>query len=652
MTATRGGGQSFGDGRYQVVEVLGAGAMGIVYKAFDSVVGRHVAIKTISTEGIPPEEVGEFLRMFQAEAQAAGRLDHPGIVTVYDFNPSPEGPYIVMSLVEGGTLSGVMAKRKLEWEEVLELGIQVAEALEYAHQHGIQAHRDIKPGNIFVTAEGRYKVGDFGVAHLRKTVDEATHSTFFSGGTPRYMSPEQVATPRKVDGRSDMFSLCVVLYEALTGQLPYQGVTLNFDPEEQPEVAQRIVTAAYARTAPLRKVMPNLPVALAQAIDCGIHPDPTQRYRSCGELANVLRRAADSLKGTTISHHPRPLPASPSAPLATTGTATKVPVPSSLAAPVPEQKGFNWLTLLLAGILAIGVWQLWPRLKPATPEAAAKPGALVDKLRGQRRERQGKDASDDVRPRQKRRAATDDEEKEAATEGDALAARETESRSPGKKSGKPAEAEANGVTGELSEENADGRSGAYFVPAEGLENDVPLMVLLHGNGGSGREILRQFKPLAQQHGFAIVAPDSHLSEDGRAVWQVGETPDDLTLDVDHARACVRELLDSDDFHIDPGERLAVGYSGGGAFAAYLASIDPSYSGFAVLRGEVDLTSLGPRRPPGFISAGNDDRDSTRGRTNVEKLEAEGFQDIEFQEFSGSRISEDEMSELIRWWLGK
>lgn len=331
--------KTFGEGRYQVLELLGQGGMGSVYKALDTIMSRQVAIKTIRTEGLAPEDVNSFRRAFQAEAQGAGRLDHGGIVTVFDFNPVADEPYLVMALMEGGTLADMLSWRgRLPEEDILDLGIQVAEALDYAHQHGVKAHRDIKPGNIFLTAEGRYKVGDFGIAHVRRTVSDVTHTTMIAVGTPRYMAPEQASSPRDVDGRADLFALCVVLYKSLTGEFPYEGVRLDFDPEEKPDLARQIVAATFNKRASLRNRMPELSTALADAIDRGLHPDRAQRYRSCGEFAAVLRRLAGMPASAEAVAAPVQesggLKFSPPEPTPS-GRATPVTPPTPLSGPTP-----------------------------------------------------------------------------------------------------------------------------------------------------------------------------------------------------------------------------------------------------------------------------------------------------------------------------
>ena len=193
-------------GRYEIVAELGNGAMGTVYKARDPKIDRFVAIKTILLHQSGVQEQREFRERFFVEAQAAGRLLHPGIITVFDVGEEPEtsDPYIVMEYIDGQTLRELLAagNGKLPVATALQIIQELAEALDYAHAQGV-VHRDIKPANILVTKEGQAKIGDFGIAQL-----DLSHITLPGRvvGTPAYMSPEQL-DGQQVDGRSDLFSL-------------------------------------------------------------------------------------------------------------------------------------------------------------------------------------------------------------------------------------------------------------------------------------------------------------------------------------------------------------------------------------------------------------------------------------------------------------
>src|SRR5215471_17121774 len=197
-------------GRYEVVAELGQGAMGVVYKARDPKIERLVAIKTIALRGQNPKDEREFRERFFNEARAAGRLNHPRIITIFDVGEELErrDPYIVMEYVSGQSLEDHLASgRKLPQPNVLQLVHEIAEALDYAHAQSI-VHRDIKPANIMLTEEGHAKIADFGVAKLNLSNLTVSGNTL---GTPAFMSPEQL-NGEPVDGRSDLFSLGVILY--------------------------------------------------------------------------------------------------------------------------------------------------------------------------------------------------------------------------------------------------------------------------------------------------------------------------------------------------------------------------------------------------------------------------------------------------------
>ena len=265
-------------GRYEIVAELGRGAMGVVYKARDPQIDRLIAVKTVSLWGQEPGEEKEFRMRFMHEAQAAGRLHHPGIVAIFDVGENPENhdPYIVMEYVAGEPLNRILAReKKLPLATALQLAEEIADALDYAHAQGV-IHRDIKPANILVTADGHAKIADFGIAKLN-----LAHFTLPGRvlGTPAYMAPEQLSG-EGVDGRSDLFSLGVILYAMVTGHSPFQGdsaTTVCF------KVANREPVAASALDL-------DLPRELDDVISRAMAKDPEQRYQRGAEFAEDVRQ--------------------------------------------------------------------------------------------------------------------------------------------------------------------------------------------------------------------------------------------------------------------------------------------------------------------------------------------------------------------------
>ncbi|MBW2591464.1 MAG: serine/threonine protein kinase, partial [Deltaproteobacteria bacterium] len=205
-------------GRYEIIKELGRGAMGVVYQAHDPRIDRLVALKVLRPDRVTSQD---FVQRFLKEAKAIGRLSHANIVTVYDVGQDHETIYIAMEFLEGRPLNEVVREKPPAVKDVINIGLQVAEALNYAHARGI-IHRDIKPSNIILDDEGRIKITDFGIARIEDP--EATQQTQAGEilGTPVYMSPEQVMG-KTVDGRSDLYSLGIILYELTTGQRPFSG---------------------------------------------------------------------------------------------------------------------------------------------------------------------------------------------------------------------------------------------------------------------------------------------------------------------------------------------------------------------------------------------------------------------------------------------
>ena len=291
-------------GRYEVVRELGKGAMGIVYLARDPLIGRMVALKTVRVaESVDEDEVREFKQRFIREAQAAGILSHPSIVTVHDIGQDGDSAlsFIAMEYVEGNNLKEALTSGEaLEFSRIADIIAQVAEGLDYAHSKGI-VHRDVKPANIILCGE-RAKITDFGIAKLASTLTNLTSTGQFLG-TPNYMSPEQVKGGR-VDGRSDLFSLGIVLYEALTRKKPFGGDSLT-------TISYKIVHEPFPS---LREIDERIPEGFDRIIDRCLAKNPDQRYQRGHDLAvdlhRVVRGEAPILSGlspdeTLLGHaHP------------------------------------------------------------------------------------------------------------------------------------------------------------------------------------------------------------------------------------------------------------------------------------------------------------------------------------------------------------
>jgi serine/threonine protein kinase len=265
-------------GRYEVVSELGKGAMGIVYLAKDPVIGRMVAIKTIraSQGSDDDEDTLEFRERFVREAQTAGILSHPNIVTIHDIGEDPETQvsFIAMEYIEGKNLKQLLGeKTKFPYDQVSEIVAEVAEALDYAHRKGI-IHRDVKPANIIITTDGKVKITDFGIAKIASS-NLTTTGQFL--GTPNYMSPEQVSGS-PVDGRTDLFSLGVVLYELLTGRKPFQGDNLT-------AISYKIVHEDFTPPADLS---PDIPVDFNDVVARAMAKDPWNRFQRGKDMALEL----------------------------------------------------------------------------------------------------------------------------------------------------------------------------------------------------------------------------------------------------------------------------------------------------------------------------------------------------------------------------
>ncbi len=275
-------------GRYEVQKPIGRGAMGMVYLAVDPVIGREVAIKVIQlADGFPDAERLDLRSRFEREFRSAGTLVHPNIVTIYDVGDEGGVPFIAMEYVAGGALEAVLgAGRAFTDPELADLVRGIASGLDHAHQRGI-VHRDVKPANILLTADGRPKIADFGVARLAESGLTRTGTVV---GTPWYMAPEQI-TGQPVSGVSDQFSLAVMVYQMLTGERPFTG-------ERSSTVLYKIVhTNPVSARVLNQRLSAELDAVLLRALD----KSPDRRYPSCTGLAQALAGALGVAAGSAVS---------------------------------------------------------------------------------------------------------------------------------------------------------------------------------------------------------------------------------------------------------------------------------------------------------------------------------------------------------------
>ncbi len=261
-------------GRYEIIEQIGKGAMGVVYKAHDPQINRMVALKVLREDRVTSED---FVQRFLREAMAIGRLSHPNIVTVYDIGSDNGTVYIAMEFLEGSPLNEAIRERKPDAQWIAGIAVQLAESLAYAHSKGI-VHRDIKPSNIILTPSDQVKITDFGIAHIEDPdMTQQTHAGQILG-TPVYMSPEQVAGS-KLDGRSDLYSLSVILYEITVGRRPYSGENIT--------AIFRAIT--QDNPASPSEADPGVPKTLSALIMKGMHKDIGARFQTGTDMAAAFK---------------------------------------------------------------------------------------------------------------------------------------------------------------------------------------------------------------------------------------------------------------------------------------------------------------------------------------------------------------------------
>jgi tRNA A-37 threonylcarbamoyl transferase component Bud32 len=270
-------------GKYEIQSVLGKGAMGVVYKAFDPHIERVVAIKTVRKDLVDPELAQQFMARFKNEARAAGRLHHPNIVGVYEYGEDDKVAFIAMEYVDGtGLREYLNRKARFEFGQIIAIGSQLLQALEFAHTRGV-VHRDIKPANLILTSAGTLKVADFGIARIDTTSLTMTGMVM---GTPSYMSPEQ-CQGRDSDHRSDLFSAGVVIYELLTGERPFRGsaemIAYNIcnEPQRPPSEVSSLA----------------IPEGIDEVIGLALAKLPEQRFQNAHAFHHALQLAAGGMVG-------------------------------------------------------------------------------------------------------------------------------------------------------------------------------------------------------------------------------------------------------------------------------------------------------------------------------------------------------------------
>ncbi len=333
--------------RYEIEAELGRGAMGVVYRARDPKLDRVIAIKTVSLAGLDSAAEQEYRKRFVVEAQAAGRLSHPGIVTMFDVREEEPEPYLVMEYVTGQSLQELVSRenRTLPLSTTLRLVQEIAEALHYAHAQGV-IHRDIKPANILVDENGHPKIADFGIAKLNQT-----NLTLYGQvlGSPAYMAPEQLGDG-DVDGRSDLFSLGVILYYMLTGHRPFQGNSTT-------TVCFKLVNH---EPLPVSSFQANLSPELDNIVFRAMAKDPAQRYQTGMAMASDIERLRE------ISGF-----AKPKSDWTTTSLKASLPAGATAQRGAQSRKpGLSWNPLVASAILAAAIafgasWSLY-RTKQAS----------------------------------------------------------------------------------------------------------------------------------------------------------------------------------------------------------------------------------------------------------------------------------------------
>jgi serine/threonine-protein kinase len=366
-------------GKYEIRRTLGRGAMGVVYEGWDPIISRRVAIKTVRLPDAGDAEAQEELARFKREAQAAGRLNHPNVVGVFDYAETNELAYIVMEFVEGQTLKGVMGEQeRMTLPAISRILKEVLEGLAYCHERGV-VHRDIKPANIMITPEGQSKIADFGIARIESSSMTQAGTVL---GTPAYMSPEQFMGV-VVDARTDIYSTGVLLFQLLTGERPFEGSMTT--------IMHKVLNTTPPRPSDLAITVPR---SLDEVVSRAMSRRPEDRFPSALAFSEALQAALvapppppppplvpQSPEDGTIILTKKQSPASllqtlgQPAPATTKPLATPEPVPGPVPGPLPGRNRVPLLAGVAAGVLIAGGAAAYFATRPDTPVNPQRPGS-------------------------------------------------------------------------------------------------------------------------------------------------------------------------------------------------------------------------------------------------------------------------------------
>jgi serine/threonine protein kinase len=355
-------------GKYRIIGRIGKGAMGEVWEAQDTVLNRHVALKTISAELSSDETLR---KRFQREAQSAARLNHPNIITVYEFGDQGGTLFMAMELLEGRDLKQAIVQGALaSLPQQLDVMMQICEGLAFAHSHEI-VHRDLKPANIHILPDGKVKIMDFGLARLSGSDMTRTGLVM---GTPNYMSPEQVRG-EKADARSDIFAAGCIFYEVLTRHKAFEADSMH-------AVLYKVM---QEEPAPARQVVPQVPAVLFQVLDRALSKSPTERFQDAGQLKDALQRAREAIaagRGNSILpelSHPAAREARP----ARSHYGSQVGSRPNIPPPPPSRSKIPLIVAALvaaAGVVGLGGWAILRSRPPADTGSQAGSEGQVQNL--------------------------------------------------------------------------------------------------------------------------------------------------------------------------------------------------------------------------------------------------------------------------------